>query len=99
MLCRTIDILVQSHDPPFTVRVRSYCLLNKIFVFTYIRILCVQDDKQRVAICKIVISANIAVIAQAAHVCCVKMIGIIRVVRIMISYCSRYRNTLHDIRA
>ena len=66
MLCGTVDILVQSHDPPLAVRVCSYCLLNELFVLAHVRILCVQDDEQRVAVCKIVIAAHVAVIAEAA---------------------------------
>ena len=66
MLCRTVDILVQSHDPPLAVRVCSYCLLDKLFVLAHVRVLCVQDDEQRVAVCKIVISAYVAVIAEIA---------------------------------
>ena len=99
MLCGTVDILVQSHDPPLAVRVCSYWLLNELFVLAHVRILCVQDDEQRVAVCKIVIAAHVAVIAEAASVCRVKMIGIVRIVCVMVSYRGRYRNALHDIRA
>ena len=83
---------MQGNDSPFAVLVGRYGFLNKLLMLTDICILCVQDHKQCVTICKVIVAAYIAVVAQITHIGYIKVISIIRVICIVVSDCCRNRN-------
>ena len=95
----TVDILMKRYDSPFAVLVCIHSFLNELFVLADVCILCIQNNKQRVSISKVIVASDIAVIAKAAHICRVKVIGVIGVVRVVVTYRCGNRNILHKFRA
>ena len=91
-----VNILVDSYDTPFCIRICLYSLLDGFLMLCHIIVVCVQNNKKSFAIAVIVITAGSS-FSVFCIVRIVKMIGVIRIQRIMITDCCCYRKAFQCV--
>ena len=93
----TVNILMEHYHTPFCIFVFLHCFFDDVSVCCRIVIVCVQDDKQGISVCIVIIGACCCMtlcISGLIKAECIWIIIVKRILfctRVMISYCSGYR--------